>query len=266
MENIDKKIKNFLIAVDHFDKDAYKLAEELTRLSDGKTLVPIFTKLLPLADKKTLIVICDALGSYKDASAAKELTLLLENKDPIVFKHIVWALAELKDNIAIEPLLRIVEELRNKEDAEAVYKLQRIAVALGEFNDIRVVSKLIALLLNSIDSDVSSFAFQSLQKLNVPILDLLLGETINQSEVVRANAVWALSQLGGKRTVNHLLQLLSTEKSPNVLIPIIFGLKKLRVKKSIPYLKILLNLDSKDRYGNRIKDVAFRAIQSLTQL
>ncbi|MEX2752606.1 MAG: HEAT repeat domain-containing protein [Candidatus Freyarchaeota archaeon] len=128
--------------------------------------------------------------------------------------ELLWALGEIGDERAVEPLIQVLD------DFESLVR-KRAAEALGKMKHIRAVEPLIQALQDE-DVKVRVEAAEALGKIKDeravdPLLRLVqkglfVGEE-KEASSLRVKAVWALGEIGDQRVLEPLEELLDIEYS-----------------------------------------------------
>ena len=177
--------------------------------SDGKLpsgaapLIRAFSDGLILNDDARAVIVA-ALVEMRQPLAAEKVFELLEYDDPAVRNAGGFALSELGDARAVEPLLEVL----NEQSSGLKLQRRRAAVALGMLGDARAVEPL-ARLLSHDDALVRFAAVSALGELRnsravEPLTDLMNG----QDEDLQEQAVIALGKLGEVHAVTPIIGLL----------------------------------------------------------
>ena len=170
--------------------------------SGAAPLIRVFSDGLKLNDDARAVIVA-ALVEIRQPLAAEKVFELLEYDDPAVRIAGLFALSELGDARAVEPLLEVLNE------QSSGLKLQRrAAVALGMLGDARAVEPLVRLLSHD-DELVRFAAVSALGELGdsravEPLTDLMNG----QDEDLQEQAVIALGKLGEVHAVTPIIRLL----------------------------------------------------------
>jgi HEAT repeat protein len=96
----------------------------LGEIKDPEAVIPL-TKKLKDKDKEVVIKTIDALRAIGDPRAAKALVDILSEKGEIRYKA-VWALGEMREPTAVEPLTRVLKDSDWRVQKKAAWALKRI--------------------------------------------------------------------------------------------------------------------------------------------
>jgi len=129
----------------------------------------------------------------------------LKNDDNDIRRTAVIALGNLRDAVAVEPLIRMLQD----GDWGIRY---RAAMALGEIGDVRAVEPLVEALKDE-DAEVRMHALKALRRIGDPrAVESLAGMLKEKDKAVRLEAVVALGETSDARVVNPLIQMLKDEE------------------------------------------------------
>jgi len=147
----------------------------------------------------SLCLFCAGCTEFKVRSLIKEL----KDEDPKVRKEAAKVLGEMKNPLAVKPLLEI---LLNKEENESVRGLA--ARVLGEIGDPRAIFHLVAVLNDKPKARVqyvSNEAEEALIKFGPPALDLLIFALDHEDPLIRSSIARILGRIKDSRAVEPLL-------------------------------------------------------------
>jgi HEAT repeat protein len=161
------------------------IEEALTRLRDRRAVAPLVEMLSdPIREIRWCAV--SVLGHLGDPRAVEPLMARIEDSDPYVRDWAIWALGQLGDQRVAEPLLARLEREYH----------QAVAVALGLLREPCAVEPLMAYLATAIREHPARSAVRS---------------------PPHHSAAWALGEIGDRRAVPVLVDMLDHDESENRL-------------------------------------------------
>jgi HEAT repeat protein len=236
-------------------------------------------------DKQTRIDAIHTLGKLGNA-AVEPLIAQLESEDYEIRASAAWALGEIKDPRAIEPLLYALQYTSDPERATvqalgqmgvlAVEPLMQILdhpdpeirsraiVALGLTNDRRAVSPLIYRLAYDEDQyEVANDALLMLIHLRKLAVEPLVTALQTGDDRIRESATLALSNIRDRKTVEPLIMAL-TDPVAEVRYGAISALQAIGDVRALPELERVAREDNdKTRWGESLANVAKWSIEAI---
>jgi HEAT repeat protein len=180
-----------------------RAALALGEINDTRAVEPLILTLMN-DDEQTRIDAAEALGMI-GKPAVGPLILLLENNNSTIQWWAAVALGNLKDSRAIDPLIRGLAL------GDEHWLVRRAAAnALGMIGDKRSIEPLINMMRKTIH--YPSGATEALAKIGEPAVDPLIQILKDDDDVyVRADAAYALGDIGNPRALEPLIQALKDE-------------------------------------------------------
>ena len=172
----------------------------------GAAAVPGLVRALGAQDITLRMAAVKSLGELGDTRAAAPLlTVLKGDKEPKVRAMAAFALAKIKHDDAVEPLIDALKA------SDGTFRIAAVE-SLGEFADKRAVRPLIAVLKEDGDPKIRHSAAQALVKMKgvavEPLIELLKGPDLE----LRVTAIESLGDVGDARAVNALIDALKGER------------------------------------------------------
>jgi HEAT repeat protein len=164
-------------------------AMALGEIGDERAVEPLIAALGSLYLDETA---AEALGHF-GADAVEPLIVALNDRDRRVRPNAAWALGQIGDPRAVEPLIPALQD-------EATS--WRAAKALGQISDPRAVEPLVASLKTK---GTGRAAAEALGQIGAPAVEHLISALKDESKDVRADVAKALSQVGETRAVEPLV-------------------------------------------------------------
>ena len=278
-------VKKLIKELKHKDDQVRRYAAEaLGKMGDARAVEPLIQALKDetgfVANRAAL-----ALGEIGDARAVEPLIESMKYKGGYVRGGAAQALGELGDKRAVEPLINAL-----KADISG-YAPRQTAQALGELGDPMAIEPLIQALRDE-DSSLREVAAKSLDKLgwypgdNIakvycliakkqwkeftkigkPAVELLIQALKDEDYQVRGGAAEALREIGDKRAVEPLINVLKADKNSHVRWGAAVALGEIGDKRAVEPLINALKADKDSRRGaanalGELKDT--RAVEPL---
>lgn len=174
-----------------------------------------------------------ALGEIRDSRAVMPLIEVLEGEDTIYVRcGAAEALGAIGDAKAVQPLISI---LKNEEE---VFVLSEAVLALGKFGEPKAVLPLIELFENE-DSNLAEHIKWALVDIGQPAVISLIQSLNHNHPLVRQRAARTLGEMHEQNALLPLIDRLAFEKDPEVLSFIVEALGQLGDRRAV---KPLLNI------------------------
>jgi HEAT repeat protein len=200
-----------------------------------------------LSDKKTEDIAVYALVEI-GKPAVRPLIEALDSDDPHVRSVAIGILGEIGDSEAVVPITGLLD------DPDQSVRLGA-ASALGRFGDDRAVMSLVSLLK---DESTAAEAADSLAKIGMPAVLLLIDLLSDKAGHVRKHASSALGRIGDARAVEPLISLINDE-DPEVRLHAVTALGQLKDERACKPLVSLL----KDEPETRIKELTILTLADI---
>ena len=145
-----------------------------------------------------------ALGEIEDAGAVEPLVRALQDSEPRVRARAAWALGEIEDSSAVSGLLAALH------DSDAAVR-EKSVWALGEIESERAVEGLVPLLGDS-DAKIRRQAAWALGEIESSAAVPALVDTLSDADVeVRRQSAWALGEIEDAAAVDGLTRALTDD-------------------------------------------------------
>lgn len=221
------------------------------RSIEGAAATDLLIQILQDSNSLRRLGATEALAKTDDKKAVGPLIQALQDGDNVVRAEAARALGEINDSSAVDPLVGILGDNDNVVRSQAMDALaamgrpasqaliivlesgselmrQGAAEVLGEIKEERAIEPLIVAFQSK---DMREFAVQALVNINrsravEPFIQLL--QDHNQTSDIRADAAWALGEVGDAKANEALLQAMSAEEDNDVRINAAKALKKVK--------------------------------------
>lgn len=238
------------------------VANALSRLSESS--IPALTKILldqtrPPEERSCVV---SALGIQPRQGTEQALIQALEDGDANVRHLAAWALGQLKDPIAIDPLLRLLADHNGRACQTAINTLTQFQAAFSQEQTEQAIDSLIAC-LSSREENVVCAAANLLKNLHATRAVPALLETLFR---LRNAFLWpissALIELGDTTLVDEILPRLSEITRGN-LTSVLYILQYFPNKNAVEPLLAMLNSQIADGIDTNIQMQVVRLLGQL---
>lgn len=231
----DEEILHTLIKILQYENSSRreKAAEALGIIGNDMALNSLINALFYDTDPDVRSRSAWALGQIKDPIAVFPLIKSLEDQEGSVRSQIAISLGNIGDDLATEPLIWTLQDRD--------WQVKKCAAnALGKIEDPRAVTPLIKT-LNDEDTDVRRKAKMALEKFGYYAVEPLIEALKQKDAIIRINSAEVLGKIGDPRAITPLINSLDPKKKRDknkyVRAKIVEALGKISDDRAVKILK-----------------------------
>lgn len=228
----------------------------LGKCDDGQTAPFLFNLFTEIPLNPHAYSAGTQLGTLKAAAYVEPLIQFLTSDDEKRVDSAIWALGDIGDHRATEPLLKLLA--KNPENGQL---LHTIFIALAKIDDPAMVETLLPF-VNDERFYIQQGAMGTLAQFQDDrITEAILPYLTSENPDLRATSVNALAKIGGKPVTDKVLEVFERESHPRILVVFVRALARLGDRRAIPLLEKRRATDD-DRLIQEI-DAALATLKSL---